>query len=175
MAKQTIALGTAPTGVGGDTPRSAFTKVQANFDELYAADLISYKKNNILGSVSQAGGVPTGGVIERGSNANGDYVKYADGTMICWFKWRVIRTMATATGPLFFGGAQEVPRNFPVAFLSPPAISIQGALEVGEGWFVPATTLINSTTQWPAGYVFTQLSRGIMQLCVDYLAIGRWF
>ena len=37
MSKQTINLGTAPTGVGGDTPRSAFTKTQANFDELYAA------------------------------------------------------------------------------------------------------------------------------------------
>jgi hypothetical protein len=35
MAKQTINLGTLPTGVGGDTPRSAFTKAQANFDELY--------------------------------------------------------------------------------------------------------------------------------------------
>jgi hypothetical protein len=37
MAKQTINLGTAPTGVGGDTPRSAFTKTQINFDELYTA------------------------------------------------------------------------------------------------------------------------------------------
>ncbi len=36
MAKQTINLGTAPTGVGGDTPRSAFVKTQSNFDELYA-------------------------------------------------------------------------------------------------------------------------------------------
>lgn len=36
MSKQTINLGTAPTGVGGDTPRSAFTKAQSNFDELYA-------------------------------------------------------------------------------------------------------------------------------------------
>ena len=37
MAKQTINLGTAPTGVGGDTPRSAFTKTQSNIDELYTA------------------------------------------------------------------------------------------------------------------------------------------
>lgn len=35
MAKQTISLGTAPTGAGGDTPRSAFSKVIANTDELY--------------------------------------------------------------------------------------------------------------------------------------------
>lgn len=38
MSKQSINLGTAPTGVGGDTPRSAFTKANANFDELYARD-----------------------------------------------------------------------------------------------------------------------------------------
>ena len=37
MSKQTINLGTAPTGVGGDTPRSAFTKTQSNMDEIYAA------------------------------------------------------------------------------------------------------------------------------------------
>lgn len=43
-----------------------------------------YKKANILGTVSQSAGVPTGAVIERGSNANGDYVRFADGTQICY-------------------------------------------------------------------------------------------
>lgn len=37
MSKQNINLGTAPTGQGGDTPRSAFTKTMANFNEIYAA------------------------------------------------------------------------------------------------------------------------------------------
>ncbi|MDF9616162.1 tail fiber assembly protein [Pseudomonas entomophila] len=37
MAKQTINLGSAPTGAGGDTQRGAFARTQANFDELYAA------------------------------------------------------------------------------------------------------------------------------------------
>lgn len=37
---------------------------------------------DIVGTVSQSGGVPTGAIIERGSNANGEYVKYADGTLI---------------------------------------------------------------------------------------------
>lgn len=36
MAKQTINLGTAPSGAGGDTYRSALVKTQANMDELYA-------------------------------------------------------------------------------------------------------------------------------------------
>lgn len=38
---------------------------------------------NILANVSLSGGVATGGIIERGSNANGEYAKYADGTLIC--------------------------------------------------------------------------------------------
>ncbi|MCG7624395.1 hypothetical protein [Epibacterium sp. Ofav1-8] len=38
---------------------------------------------NLLGTVSQSGGTPTGAVIERGSNANGEYVRFADGTQIC--------------------------------------------------------------------------------------------
>jgi hypothetical protein len=42
-----------------------------------------YHTGNILGTVSQSGGVPTGAIIESGSNANGEYVKYADGTLIC--------------------------------------------------------------------------------------------
>lgn len=37
MSKQTVSLGTAPSGVGGDTPRSANIKINGNFDELYAA------------------------------------------------------------------------------------------------------------------------------------------
>ncbi len=49
-----------------------------------------YNKGNILGTVSQSGGVPTGAIIESGSNVNGSYVKYADGTMICYRRLKLI-------------------------------------------------------------------------------------
>lgn len=44
----------------------------------------AFRRGNILGNVSQSGGVPTGAVIQSGSNANGDFVRFADGTQICW-------------------------------------------------------------------------------------------
>ncbi|KAA5661914.1 hypothetical protein F3G64_33970, partial [Pseudomonas aeruginosa] len=44
-----------------------------------------YSRDSILGAVSQASGIPSGAIIERGANANGDYVRYADGTQMCWF------------------------------------------------------------------------------------------
>ena len=42
-----------------------------------------YSRDSIVGMVAQLSGVPTGSIIEYGSNANGSYLKFADGTMIC--------------------------------------------------------------------------------------------
>jgi hypothetical protein len=41
-----------------------------------------FDTGNILGTVSQSGGVPTGAIIERGSNSDGIYTLFADGTML---------------------------------------------------------------------------------------------
>lgn len=41
-----------------------------------------YTRDNLVGPVSQSGGAPTGAVVERGSNANGEYLRLADGTQI---------------------------------------------------------------------------------------------
>ncbi len=42
-----------------------------------------YHADNILGPVSQSGGVPTGAIIDVGSNANGEYMMLAGGWQIC--------------------------------------------------------------------------------------------
>ena len=44
----------------------------------------AFRRGNILGSVAQASGIPTGAIIERGSNANGEYTRLADGTQECF-------------------------------------------------------------------------------------------
>lgn len=79
------------------TPAAAREALGANDAANLTAGLISaarvpatltpdkaFRRGNILGTVSQAGGVPTGAIIERGSNANGAYVRFADGTQITW-------------------------------------------------------------------------------------------
>lgn len=119
MSKQTINLGTIPSGVGGDTPRSAFTKAQANFDEIYTAlggttipATLPITRGGTgktcmgaaaLGTVSQSAGVPTGAVFESGTNANGKYIKFADGTLICY-----------GTFPTFNVGANVIATVTPV-------------------------------------------------------------
>lgn len=73
--------------IGGDP--KLFTKVRASdsnvtvVTEILASRNLIYNSGNILGTVAQSGGIPTGSIIERGANANGEYIKYADGLMIC--------------------------------------------------------------------------------------------
>jgi hypothetical protein len=61
MARQEIILGTPPTGVGGDTPRVASSKINAMTTELYA-------RNAQLGTASNANiGTATGNVMPVGA------------------------------------------------------------------------------------------------------------
>lgn len=58
-----------------------------------------YDSANIVAPVSESGGIPTGGVIERGSNADGEYIRFADGTQLC-----TNSNAAITTAPAAFSG-----------------------------------------------------------------------
>jgi len=89
---------------------------------------------NILGTVSQSGGVPTGAIIERGSNANGEYVRFADGTQECYIPGYLFLLDVTAnleavrswTYPAPFTG------NVPVANVSIQTVSSTHAYTVSK-------------------------------------------
>lgn len=67
----------------------------------------SYGQRNILGTVSQSGGVPSGAAFEENSNANGHYERRASGVQICWAHltpdWTSTATQ-TFTYPASFSG-----------------------------------------------------------------------
>lgn len=66
-----------------------------------------YRRNNILSTVGLSSGVPTGGLIETGSNANGLYMRFADGGQLC--RARIV--------PSYFSAARLVTSwTFPAAF-----------------------------------------------------------
>lgn len=77
-----------------------------------------FTTGNILGTVSQTGGVPTGAIIERGSNANGEYVRYADGTQICTNSSFAFTDRTTGNGALF--KTADLSWTFPAAFITSP-------------------------------------------------------
>ena len=85
----------------------------------------AFRRGNILGTVSQSGGVPTGAIIERGSNANGEYVRYADGTQECW----VVATLSTALNGNMLPSYNW---TFPAAFSVIPVVEVSTSLAVGD-------------------------------------------
>ena len=132
-----------------------------------------YHEGNIVGDVSEDAGIPTGAVIERGSNSNGEYVRFADGTQICWQEIVVP----------YHGSAElraaDVP--FPAVFSSVPAIKH----EIFDQSMTPAYTQIGTT---PVGTksnssaevrVFRQNGQTNFEsgdtISVYRMTTGRWF
>lgn len=61
-----------------------------------------YGRDTVLGTVGQFGGQPTGALIKRGANANGNYVCFADSTQICTRREQLNGlSINTAMGSLF--------------------------------------------------------------------------
>jgi len=125
----------------------------------------------ILGTVSQSAGVPTGTIIERGSNANGEYVKFADGTMICTL---VVASQSvavtTAYGSLFIGNPPAW--TFPVAFVGTfPIVDMTPFVSGKLAWSTRSATASLTT----ATMAIIDITSATSNFQLTYKAIGRWF
>lgn len=131
-----------------------------------------YHQANILGTVSQAAGIPTGAVIERGSNANGEYVKYADGTMICTKFILVTTSITTAAGALFWSGITQSGGNFAANFIANPYISI--STSGANASFIAFGSGL-SPTQVGVFFHLSDQARGSATYSYAITAVGRWY
>lgn len=133
-----------------------------------------FYRGNILGTVSQSGGVPTGAIIQRGRNANGDFVRFADGTMICW---RVSdpATIAGAAGSVFVNGAALGPYAWPASFSSVPREMYSGQkLDSPAGHCWAASASKGNASQSGTLQLF-RASASSDIFYAEIFAIGRWF
>lgn len=127
----------------------------------------------VLGSVSQSGGVPTGAIIETGSNTNGTYIRWADGTQICHRRYGVGLTVGAAIGNLFYSGAIS-PVSFAVGFASVPIVELTLEDTAAVSWLAAGGQSTAMVT--PTMYIVSPQSSGSARTYfIDVLAIGRWF
>ncbi|KPB86159.1 Prophage PSPPH04 [Pseudomonas syringae pv. maculicola] len=130
-----------------------------------------YHEGNIVGTVSQTGGIPTGAIVEEGSNNNGSYVKFASGLMICRGVSANALAVNTAGGSLFHSG-NNVSFTFPFSFVGAfPSVTLN-VVTAGSYYCwaaVEGQTTVNSVT----ARVVSPVSGTSGYVC--YTAIGRWF
>jgi hypothetical protein len=122
-----------------------------------------FHQGTIVGTVSQTAGVPTGRVIERGSNANGDYVRFADGTQICWRKVTHDLSLTTIQ-----------PWTYPATFIAQPVggVSPNNSTDAATWVSKSGTGVAHDTSIWRTR---TPGAGGMGTIEVHLQAIGRWF
>ncbi|TBN49187.1 hypothetical protein [Pseudomonas sp. BGI-2] len=98
-----------------------------------------YCRTNILGTVSQASGVPTGAIIETITNSNGIAMKLANGVMFCL--WQTTGFSLAANGFANFG-----PYSLPASFTSSATVLAAGSALPGTNYDFYGITAINVST-----------------------------
>lgn len=123
----------------------------------------------IVGTVSQSAGTPTGAIIETGGNANGRYIRYADGTQICWNEGASVTT-STVAGSVFVSPSTAF--TFPIAFSANPVVQ-PFARPTGSvlAWAAQGSTAVSATqcSVYVAGVT------AAVSAFPGYVAFGRWF
>ena len=129
-----------------------------------------------VGTVSESGGVPTGAIIESGSNANGNYIKYADGTMICTKRESITLDINLSNNVLYRSGEVSA-RSFPATFSSIPVthISIEGGGDGNISWIVSDATTAPTVSAWGSFQVIDTSSATAVTYFYCFMAIGRWY
>lgn len=168
---QGINVGTAITGLAVQQSPSDITA-----GRVMRADY-GYGPGNVVGPVSQSVGVPTGAILERGSNANGQYTKFADGTVIF---------SNTLNLPYFAANVLRAPWTFPVAVIADTArVTVSRNSNTANDVNVPVTSVsvfaaqTNSSTQ---SLIAAYRSSGApifaansLLTAVSVFGMARWF
>jgi hypothetical protein len=152
---------TTALSLDGATGIASGAAVQGTATDITAGRLAradyAYGPGNLLGAVAQSGGVPTGAVLERGTNANGTYLRLADGTQMCWAQ----RTSSASTQTLWTYPASFAPGSTPI---------VQATSQVQTAHFA------STGTPTAAGVNFSVwgLSAARVAYATGLLATGRW-
>ncbi|OZB12758.1 MAG: hypothetical protein B7X55_13965, partial [Rhodobacterales bacterium 34-62-10] len=173
-------------GNTGGGLRQVFT-VRSNgdtYDRVYDSTSWStwrklYTQGTILGTVSQSGGIPTGAIIERGSNANGEYVRFADGTQECICKATI--DFSNFTGQLTTG-VWDLTLNTPATFSSGGLIAgsvsmLQSTYSLNANQFLARMQVNVSGTGAPTLYRIdnTDMIDRAETREIRVLVRGRWY
>ena len=135
----------------------------------------------LLGTVSESSGVPTGSVIERGSNSNGEYVRFADGTQNCWHNTSGGDITTNGAGTFdspYFGST--ITWTFPAAFTANPEVFVSAVPPSGATNFARRTAgvsrgVVNTTTAFSIipYRIGADTNNDVFELSL--MAVGRWF
>ena len=103
--------------------------------------------------------------IVSGSNANGGYLKFANGTMVCYGTASHTAQITTAYNSMYYDSTQRA-ATFPVSFYAAPSVSAGG-----YDCFVVST---GATTSAATYWIYRVSSDTDFPIKIQWTAWGRW-
>lgn len=117
-------------------------------------------------------------IEESGSNANGSYIKFSDGTMICKGKKKFIDVAITAVWGNFYTSGDNILvfDDFAQDFSEIPIVTVAPVSYDGSGGnFFVITNLSKSVSKKNAGgFQVGRGTSGTHTVILSYIAIGKW-
>ncbi|WP_295808873.1 hypothetical protein [uncultured Nitratireductor sp.] len=173
FARDYLAAGNGPTTrqrIGSDDASNLTTGTLPNsrVSDSLTPDR-AFRRGNILGTVSESGGVPTGALIEYGGNANGYFARFADGTQICWHLTAGSLDTNSSSGSIYNSSSPST-WVYPAAFAVTPTAAAGQASTSSARW----VTIRNiNSTECTLNAFGTSQSAVNLNYCA--IAIGRWW
>ena len=110
-------------------------------------------------------------IYDYGSNANGDWIRYNNGWMICKSIRAASTVSATQVGSIFYGSSPAL--NYPQPFISPPQVANASIQNGGAFWF--GMTNNGSMTATSCGFrLFAAQTFSNTTVFWGFIAIGKW-
>lgn len=113
-------------------------------------------------------------IFDMGSNANGNWIKYSDGTMECWgSKTFSNLAVTTATGSAFYANSVSTPMgNFPQTFIEAPKFMV--TCNCPSDYALVTATTLPTTTNLPQINTFRFTSGTVTSITYNWNAKGKW-
>lgn len=132
-------------------------------------DLKTTNKSNIVGAINS--------IVESGSNANGNWIKYADGTMICTQTLNLNDVNVNSTwGNLYvYTEVDNTWHNFPQEFTRVDGFSIEisNMARTNGFWLGDYGRRKVESSRWK-GLCLLRPTSDVVSAEIKVIAIGRW-
>lgn len=116
--------------------------------------------------------MPDSSGVTSGSNSNGRWMRFPDGTQICWHSHNHGSVAINIAWGSIYGAGLSV-NNFPVSFTSVPTVI--KSMTSSSGTVIMSSVNPQPTTSHPGGFEPDRATPAtVSNLTTHYIAIGRW-
>lgn len=143
-----------------------------------------YSDKNIVGTVSQSGGFPSGAIMQRGKNDFGEWVKFACGVMWAWEFGKEVVVSTTTTDSLPSGWARAGLSGgnaiiFPQEFSDPPFVTCMNRNPAAGSSYLYGMSfdlgVTITTTEARPQIIFPHGAQSNRPVQFSWFAAGHWF